>query len=419
MQRLAEATEDDTIIDFSGCIDAADSGRLRATNTLNEYFLKKQKEAVHKSAAVSSRLNSPVYPPPVVLPLAGPHKVDSRETKPGVVSYNEIPMQPTLPRRRTTFQRLFGTHSRTTSTLSTASTLHESPPPSGDQPVFPERLHGSVAHKASAQSLNKPPPSARRSHVSSYASSTTGRASAMSSQSPTSISSRTSLSSIARSTVFKNEVAEIKQYGGFCKSAHLLREGRQKKALIRKEISTFGPVNKNKTFVWTCSTFGCEFEVPAYVDGKRGIVFDDRPRQFDGMRYTLNFLAKSHVTRKDPNVKIPIQYRCVFCNLIGYQSLLFNDQKELLEHVLTHTGSSLGQVELKGGVMVTNSGLVVSKFFDVDFPTTEDGESAQRPSPSPQNSDHSHTVTAVDGSSRRVSVTPCPDENDVEANHWA
>ena len=418
IDRLAEARDDDAVLDFSECIDAADSGRIRASIALQEYFLRKHKEAAHASAAVTSRINAPADSVQAVVPLAGAQKVYSSEAKLGIVDATKAdsPTELTPPKRTKTFPSIFRLHSRIgshRSSLSTASTLLESPPLSGGQPVFTDRPNGNAAYKAGAQAPSKSIPYNNRLSGTSYASSKTGHTSATSAQSPkSSTSRRTSLSSEARSTIFQTDVAPITKYGGCCKSAYLLREGKQGKALRRKEISSYGPVDKPRSFVWACSTNGCEFEVPAIKNAKDRIIFDDTIRQWDGMNYTLNFLAKSHATRKDPSAAI--EYRCVFCNLFGFQSLLFNERNELLSHVLTHAGSSLGPVKLEGGIVVSNCGLAVNESFDVDFPIIQGRELAQR-----SNSIHSNKERAVAALSERTSPTPWSDEIDVEKSHWA
>ena len=403
MDGLAEAREDDTIIDFSDCIDAADRGRIRASIVLNEYFLRKQKEAAQLSAAVTNRINTPADSVQAIVSRAGAQKVYPSEAKPEIVDATKThsPTELTPPKRTKTFQSFFKLHSRTgsqRSSLSTASTLLDSPPLSGGQPVFTDRPNGNAANTANAQALSKPLPFNGRHSGTSCVSPKTGHTSALSARSPiSSTSRRTSLSSEARSTMFQNDVAPITKYGGCCKSAYLLREGKQGKALTRKETSPYGTVDKYRTFVWTCSTNDCEFEVPAYRNAKKRIVFDDTIQQCDGMRYTLSFLAKSHATRNDPGAAI--QYRCVFCNLFGFQSQLFNDHNELFSHVLTHAGSSLGIVKLEGGITVSNYGLATNESFDVDFPVIQE--------------------RAVTSLSERVSPTPWSDEIDVEKDHWA
>ena len=419
-ERLAEAREDDTIIDFSDCIDAAESGRVEASIALNEYFLRKMKEAAQSSAAIAGRINTPVRSTPAVSPPSA-QKVEPSETESEIIGSPKAnsPAEFTPPKRTTTFQKIFKFHSRTDSRLSRASTLLESPPPAGDQPIFAERPNGAIVQKDSAQTHDKAFQNRAPTHLSSYASSTVGQSSAASVQSPKStLSRRTSFSSGAHTTIYQSEVAPITEYGGCCRSAWLLREGKRRKALERQETFPAGKPERYRTFVYGCSINGCEFQLPAHVDAKKTIVFDERIRQSGGMRYTFNFLAKSHATRKNSNVAI--QYRCVFCNLFGFQSHSFNDDKELLSHVATHAGSALGNVKLEGGIVVSNSGVVANKPFDVEFPAIEERQSAQRPWVSPQNSEYSRTTeNAEAGSSGRVSPTPWTDEIDVEINHWA
>ena len=380
---------------------------------------------MRSSAAVNSKFDAPKKPvQPTVLPAEAP-KVSPAELKTGDgVASKAVTATESAPRtsRRTrTFPSIFKIHSRTASqqsSISTTTTLLEPAPPNGDQPVFGNRPEGNAAREATAQAPSRPLPYTNRFSGTSSSSSNTGRSSTASSQSRRSFTSRrTSFSSEAQSTIFQADVAPITIYGGCCKSAYLLREGKQNKALTRKETSLYGTPDKHRTFVWACSTNGCEFEGPAFRNAKKRIIIDDRIRQWGDLRYTWMFLAKSHATRKDP--KAAVQYRCVFCNLFGVQSEVFNDHTELLSHVSTHAESCLGCVKLEGGVVVSNYGLTVNTSFDIDFPLGQAKPSTLQPGPTPTSSFPEKTDKAVADASKRSSLTLWSEDIDVEKNHWA
>ena len=365
LEGLAAGREDDDSVDFWGCIDASDAGRRQALIVLNEYIMRKTKEERERGAMRRATLSREATLVQVdqAQPAAQSPQVTQRNTMPILHRLQSEPKQDTSKSRRFPFLR----SSTATAEDRAVHTTHHVPPPaqfddSSLSPLRARTLSGSTQVSNSSRRTNsvQTPSSQRQSSTSINSFLQLSPSSNL-----TSGSTSPRSASMVDSPIGSNVITS---YGGCCKYAHYLRDGKTNKALGRQNLA-LSPGATN--FNFRCQSTKCAFQVPAYQNKKRDWIIDNRPRTWRRqMQYTPIFLAKSHVPTLVPLVeqKINAQYRCIICILSHERTNVFRGHDALLEHILGHGGAVLNGVRLEGPLSFSNDGVNISAEFDINLP---------------------------------------------------
>ena len=370
LEGLAAGREDDDSVDFRGCIDASDTGRRQALVVLNEYIMRKTREEREREAMRKAALSKETMQTQQEhdQPTTHSPQVTRGNTMPNLHRLRSEPTQDTSKSRRFAFLR----SSTAAAEDRPAHTTRHVPPPaqpddSSLSPLHARTLSGStqVSNNSRRTKSAQTPPSQRQSSTSinSFLQLSPGSNFTSGSTSP-----RSTSMSIAESPIGSNSITS---YGGCCKYAHYLRDGKTDQALRRQNVAlTPGATNIN----FRCRSTKCAFQVPAYPNKKRDWVIDNRPRTWRRqMQYTPIFLAKSHVPTLVPLVeqKTNAQYRCIICILSHERADVFRGHDALLEHILGHGGAVLSGVRLEGALSFSNDGVGTSADFDISLPKAE------------------------------------------------
>jgi hypothetical protein len=432
LRGLAAGCENDDSADFRGCIDASDTGRRKALIILNEYIEKKMKEE-RAGAAIQT---SEVPEPPTMQTRDGQVPQEGRSVQP-VQRWNTtstIVQHPSSPAQNTPRSRFFP--------FSRSSTLVAEPRPQQTTHLAPGPLQTDEDSLSSARARTK-----SWGTQASYSSRWTGRRASppqrqsMSGietnlqRSPRTTSNITSSNSSPRSPSISESsigLLAITSYGGCCKYAHYLRDGKFSQSLRRQNLfGAPGALNFN----FRCKSVKCTFQLPALKNQKHEWVIDKRPRRRKTLQYTLIFLAKSHVPMLAPlhDQSTKAQYRCMVCVLSHEQATIFEGYEALLEHVLRHAGAQLGAVKLEVPLSFSNAGVSIDADFDVNLPEVQPATAVQisptRTSDLVVDVELQHELERLEMGSRRSShasedtyvsqVTHGSQETDPFANPWS
>lgn len=420
LEGLAAGREDDDSVDFRGCIDASDTGRRQALVVLNEYIMRKTREERERVATRKSELP------------AEPTQRQESQVQDASRSLPAVPRDNTMP----TLQRLpsdpapEAPKSRLFPFLRSSSTAVEPRPVKATRPApITVQSDEPVLTTPNARSLTG------MTLVSNGSRRTTGRrTSSPERRSTRSINSSlqmspgsniTSGSTSPRSASISESflgAPSITSYGGCCKYAHHLRDGKISKSLGRQNLAvTPGAINFN----FRCKSTKCSFQIPSYQNKKRDWVVDDRPRIWKGkLQYTPIFLAKSHIPTLVPLLeqKTNAQYRCMICLISHELASVYHGHDALLEHVLGHAGAMLDGVKLAGPLSFSNDGVGISADFDINLPESEPNTVPQLAKPMHPNdavadAELQHELEKLETSSRRSSHAS--QEMDPYYSPWA
>lgn len=389
LETLAKAREDDDNVDFSSCIDASVIGQKRALNVINDYFIRKVEEEKEVIARDTMKVleHSAVQKQERQVQQAGRplQAVQRGNTMPNLQRLPSEAAHDTSKSRRFPFLRSTTTvvEPRTSQAMRLAPTLIQSDEASIN-PLSIRSLSGSTqVSDSSRRTVSRRISASQRQSTSSTNSHLQ--------ISPSSTNNITSPNSSRRSTIIsedRNGLPSITSYGGCCKNAHHLRDGKLEKSLKLQTLTTMpGTMNCN----FKCPSRKCAFQVPALMNKKHDWLIDKRVRTWNGMlQYTLIFLAKSHVPTLVPlhEQKTRAEYRCIVCILSHETANVFQGHDALLEHVLGHGGATLNGVRLEGPLSFSNDGVSISGDFDINLPEAE-------PSATTQTTTHEHTSDPV------------------------
>lgn len=383
LEGLAAGREDDDSVDFSKCTDAADTGRREALIVLNNYFVRKTKEERDAAATRAS----------VASEIPTLQTQDMRQPKPSAIPMSRTqdrPVQQADPSPQPV-QR-----------WDTMATLHDNPSPSAYKPqkskLFsfsrsstlvvepqPQQTTRSVPVSIQSEIPSISPALSRTKTWGTQASNVTRRDNPRRTSSPqrrstsitatnrsrSPVSNVTSLDSSFRSSgLYEPSIGlpSITSYGGCCKYAHYLRDGKVKQSLQRQSLAMFsGAVNVN----YRCRSTKCTFQIPAWESRKDGWNINKRPQSWRGtLQYTHIYLAKSHVPMLAPLIeqRAKAQYCCLICVLSHEQAGIFYGVDALLEHVVGHAGREMGDLKLEGPLSFSNEGASVDSDFDINLP---------------------------------------------------
>lgn len=330
LKHLTEASKDDTVTDFSECIDSAITARLRAVAILNELFLRQQQQdraKVEPSSTASPRAVSPT------LLSRSPARTQTME-------------------------------------IAAASRLTQQRSPSWN--IFKPRRRPSVEEKQVITSPPGPRPQRTSSSTNSISSPTYipsprlspggGGGSPPLSTSPNALTdNRLSLNhTIPISPSSTISSSDTLGASGLCSSAYYILTGEYEKGV---KLSV-------KSLEYACHCTKCSFATPAGRDPRGRPRFDDSIHQSPPLRFRSLFLFKSHIATKKSRKR---QYRCMICVVSGDHSALYEGESHLFEHVAHHGRATVDGVELAGPICVNSNGLQIASEanFDVCFPGPE------------------------------------------------
>jgi hypothetical protein len=378
LEALAAGREDDDSVDFRGCIDASDTGRRQALVVLNEYILRKTREERERVAMRKSELAAePMQRQETQVQEAG-------RSLPAVQRDNTMPTLqrlPSEPAQEASRSRLFS-FLRSSSTVEPRPVQATRPAPTTVQsdealvtPLQSRTLTGiTLVNNGGRRTTGRRTSSPQRrstASTNSYLQMSPGSNITSESTSPRS-------ASISESFL---GTPSITSYGGCCKYAHHLRDGKVNKSLGRQNLAVSpGAINFN----FRCQSTKCTFQIPSYQNKKHDWVIDDRPRMWRRkLQYTLIFLAKSHIPTLVPLLEQPTnaQYRCIICILSHERASVFHGHNALLEHVFGHGGAMLDSVKLEGPLSFSNDGVSISSKFDINLPEREPNITTQMATP--------------------------------------
>jgi hypothetical protein len=371
LEGLAAGREDDDSTDFWGCIDASDTGRRQALVVLNEYIMRKTKEERERVIMREPETQEqPIQRSAEQVQQAGQslQAVRRENTMPAL----QLQRQPSEQRQDTSKPRRFSFFRSSSTVVESRSNQATRPAPTTVQseegspsPLQARTLTGvTLVENGGRRTTSRRTSSPQRQSIASMHSfsqiSPPGRT--------TSGSTSPRSASISESTL---GAPSITSYGGCCKYAHHLRDGKIDKSLRRQNLA-FSPGATSISFM--CHSTKCSFQVPAYQNKKRDWIVDDRPRIWRRrLQYTSIFLAKSHLPTLVPPMeqKTKASYRCMMCIYSHERASVFYGQDALLEHVLGHGGAVLNGVTLEGPLSFSNDGVSISSEFDINLPKME------------------------------------------------
>jgi len=171
--------------------------------------------------------------------------------------------------------------------------------------------------------------------------------------------------STRRSSTSGSTIAPITKYGGCCKYAYQLRDGKLLDALDPVPATFY---SQTKLWRWQCKSKKCKFRGGRAVEGRNGRQNDTTVYRSFGLEFRWLFLAKSHVPHEEDTDHPP--YRCLVCIMLGDESPIYRGTEALLTHVVRHRGAYLGDVRLKGPLIFTNAGVKADpdSGFDINLP---------------------------------------------------
>lgn len=403
LEGLTEAREDDEIVDFSPCIKAADRGRLEALSILHAFMLRRMKEEEEVASTPIVRSGTGLgLSPPIQLPQQPRLHVTTHPTRqptqPILVRAETLPLSPALTAKKSRFPIPFRRDSA--NTVGSSQTQNISPRGAGPDVLQSDRYTSPHGHRGSSTRPSSHIQQESNSSIDSRNLSSSPPTVSVNSSPNTTNSRRTSFSG---SSTF----SPIVLYGGCCKYAHQLRDGKAEKALTLQ----YSALENSQ---YQCSSVKCSFQVPAIRNQKREWLMDDRIRSSHGLQYRWIFLVKSHMYQQGNRS----QYRCIICVLLGDQSSAFTGQDALFTHVISHQGALLNSVRLEGPLSFSNNGVRVDGDFDINLP-----ESASPSSSSPLRSENTPVTTEVqketdqlDNASHRSAMSY---QEELEFNQWA
>ncbi|KIW14892.1 hypothetical protein PV08_07677 [Exophiala spinifera] len=381
LEGLAQARVDDSIIDFEECIDASAQNRLNAVIELQKLERRMLAQEIERKRHVLQQQQQEETPSQTARASATAVTPDRQPSsqQPRAAQPEQPPPRPLqqngrrssalgrMLRRRETNSEIDRSSQVTTS--SAGSLPNDSPGPSQREGLF--QLQDTPVLNNSTSPWSSP---GSRSSVGTYDSALQptrpptrlntepGHVPTVSRQS-TALSTMSAVSSLSTAST----VYPITNFGGFCKYAHDLRGGSAKKALSRILLGTY-----HTDVAYKCASTKCNFAAKA-LKKNNSYEIDDRIRQYaDGVRYRWLFLAKSHVRQqRDSDRSL---FRCMICTMLGDEAGLFEGSKNLLAHVATHQGVSLGGTQLQGPMVFSNHGAASASENDFDLslsqPTT-------------------------------------------------
>ena len=352
---LREAVEDDSVDDFTGCIDSAHTARLKVVNALNGLQQRQQAEDhrrrlnLSQEAAASREQSAQIYKSP------------TREMSPSIDSSD--PSSTDQPSRRLSFwktKRQQTTQSDSHKTIDSVAcsdtaveTLKSNSWNGLDLPMLSDRA---PPHAHAAQ------PGVPGPHQTS--------------SSPT-LRRQDSSSTASHSTTDSSS--------SFCPSAYLLQAslpGGLK--ILNQSVAMSG---SNHIFV--CSSKKCVFEGPARRE-KNKWKYDDKIWDLHGFRFRWVLFAKSHVEQSKSKGGVR-HFRCVVCSLKHGGTLpIIEGEGVLLSHLAQHSGEDMGGVLLRGPMRIGRGTLEACSVdvFDVFFADfeqlREEDESDKEAPPSPE-----------------------------------
>ena len=368
LEKLAAAIEDDDLIDFSDLTDASDRAQTQAIKAISEFFLRKQEEetsrnAIHQLEVAHTQASSSASTAKAVSAGGGPTPIRTVSDWPN----GSIQSSP-----QNAFSRTM-----TEPTVRSTRLPSASPLPNRPLPVRPhldtQARNIQSPHGASNQGATN----AKRDSDISIPST---RSAISAQSSPADLSRRESHSSYDTAAPRERLVSEdsgtqIQSYGGTCKYAHAMREGKTGVWLEGRDLSRIG----NERFVYSCKSIKCHFEGVAIPQKPRRRwqndvwVMDNRVRTLHGIDYKWAYLAKSHIQQAGAS-DVP-QYRCLVCLLIHQTSTQY-DREALFEHLTAHRAEHVGNVKLEGSLKFANQGIVAHEDFDICL-RPSDGTAAQ------------------------------------------
>ena len=358
LEKLAAAIEDDDVIDFSDLTDASDRAQTQAIKAISEFFLRKQEEEIGRtvihqlevthiqesSSAPTTKAVSAIAPTPI--------RTVSDWPKGSAGSTQNSPQN--------AFSRTMTDPTTRSTRLPSASQLPSRPPP-----VRPQL-------DTQARIIRSPPVESNQGGINTKRDSDTSipstRSVVSAQSSPANVSRRESQSSYDTAAPKYRLVSEgsgtpIQSYGGTCKYAHAMREGKTGVWLEGRDLSRLG----KERFVYSCKSIKCNFEGMAIPQkAKRRWqndvwIMDNRVRTLHGVDYKWAFLAKSHIQQAEASVP---QYRCLVCLLI-HQTSAQHDREALFEHLSAHRAEHVGNVKLEGSLKFANQGIIAHEDFDI------------------------------------------------------
>ncbi|RVX67352.1 hypothetical protein B0A52_09133 [Exophiala mesophila] len=385
---LTQARDDDGIIDFDDCIDTSDQGRNEALLALHALFQRKLEEDMQRKKLVTEQaqragespkdLKPPPYQPQAIPSDSRRLPTSTHPTEPTPAANSNTRIKKSKTFSEVLFRRKSSNESppkpTSTSLASKGLTQQISPQQSQQEivhvnPVTRCNTTNSTTSNATWSSgssgtsdvtLGRPTSMGRPNSIASSVGSPTRRDTAMSTiSSMSSISGMTAISAVSSMSSLST-ATHIAKYGGCCKYAYELREGKVKKALMLQVQGFYGTGGGR----FVCYSNKCEFSGPALKDKGGYKMFDKALTARCGLRYHWLFLAKSHVQQLDSRYT---SYRCLPCLLSREDSVIYHDEGELFEHLVEHQGTYLGNTKLEGRLKFTNHGAFACADSDSDI----------------------------------------------------